>query len=79
MGARSGLNGHIKIAQGTMIAGLAIVMKVTKPGQMLSGHPATDHMKDFRFKASLRSVPEMLKRIKKIEKAIQHESSDTQK
>jgi UDP-3-O-[3-hydroxymyristoyl] glucosamine N-acyltransferase len=79
MGARSGLNGHIKIAQGTMIAGLAIVMKDTKPGQMLSGHPATDHMKDFRFKASLRSVPEMLKRIKKIEKAIQHESSDTQK
>lgn len=79
MGARSGLNGHIKVAEGTMVAGMAIVMKDTKPGQILSGHPATDHMKDFRFKASLRGVPKMLERLKKIEKVIQDESSDAQK
>lgn len=73
MGARCGLTGHIKVARGTQIAAMGIVMKNTKPGQILSGHPATDHMKDFRFKASLRRVPDMIKRLKKLEEDLAHE------
>ncbi len=79
MGARSGLYGHITVAKDTMVAALGIVMKDTKPGQVLSGHPASDHMKDYRFKAALRRVPEMLERLKKIEKAQNHEPTDSQK
>ena len=79
MGARSGLNGHIKVARGTQIAGMGIVMKNTKPGQILSGHPATDHMEDFRFKASLRRVPDMMKRLKKLEEVLAHESIHAEK
>ena len=79
MGARSGLNGHIKVARGTQIAGMGIVMKSTKPGQILSGHPATDHMEDFRFKASLRRVPDMMKRLKKLEEVLAHESIHAEK
>lgn len=79
LGGRSGLNGHITVAKDTMVAALGIVMKDTKPGQVLSGHPAADHMKDFRFKAALRRVPEMLERLKKIEKAQNHEPADPQK
>lgn len=76
MGARSGLNGHITIAPGTQVAGLAIVMKDTKPGQILSGHPATDHMDDYRFKASLRRVPELLKKVKELERKIADAKAD---
>lgn len=79
MGARSGLNGHIKIARGTQVAGLAIVMKDTKPGQVLSGHPATDHMEDYRFKAALRRVPDLLKKVKTLEGKVADASSDSQK
>ncbi len=79
MGARSGLNGHITLARGTMVAGLGIVMKDTKPGQMLSGHPAIDHREDFRFKAALRRVPELLKRVKLLEREICDASADAQK
>jgi UDP-3-O-[3-hydroxymyristoyl] glucosamine N-acyltransferase len=75
MGARSGLNGHINIARGTQIAGVAIVMKDTKPGQILSGHPAIDHMEDYRFRASLRRVPELLKSVKELERKI-NDASD---
>lgn len=80
MGARSGLNGHITLARGTQVAGLGIVMKNTKPGQLLSGHPATDHMEDFRFKAALRRVPDMLKRLKALERKLnQNEPLDSEK
>jgi len=75
MGARSGLNGHINIARGTQIAGVAIVMKDTKPGQILSGHPAIDHMENYRFRASLRRVPELLKRVKELERKIDDASN----
>ena len=76
MGARSGLNGHINIARGTQIAGVAIVMKDTKPGQVLSGHPAIDHMEDYRFRASLRKVPELLKRFKALERMLTNGTTD---
>ena len=76
MGARSGLNGHINIARGTQIAGVAIVMKDTKPGQVLSGHPAIDHMEDYRFRASLRKVPELLKKFKILERKIMNGATD---
>ena len=79
MGARSGLNGHITVAPGTQVAGLAIVMKDTKPGQVLSGHPAIDHMEDYRFRASLRRVPELLKKFKLLERKIANGSPDAQK
>lgn len=70
MGARSGLNGHINVARNTQIAGLAIVMKDTQPGQILSGHPAQNHMDDYRYRASLRKVPDLLKRVKTLEEKI---------
>lgn len=77
MGARAGLNGHIKVARGTQVAGLGIVMKDTKPGQLLSGYPATDHREDFRFRAALRRVPDMLKRLKALEVKIKDAASDS--
>lgn len=70
LGARSGLNGHIRLARGTLVAALGMVMKNTKPGQMLSGHPAIDHMEDYRYRASLRRVPDMLKRLKALERKV---------
>lgn len=77
LGARSGVNGHISLARGTIVAGLGIVMKDTKPGQVLSGHPAIDHKADYRLRASLRRVPDILKRLKELERKF-NESSDAE-
>ncbi len=78
-GARSGINGHITVARGTQLAGLGIIRKSTKPGQLLSGDPAIDFKEDFRLRASLRRVPEILKRLKDLERIICHGTPDAEK
>ncbi len=78
-GARSGINGHITVARGTQIAGLGIVRKSTRPGQLLSGDPAMDFKEDFRLRAALRRVPQMQKRLKELERILQHASTDAEK
>ncbi|MDY3869036.1 MAG: UDP-3-O-(3-hydroxymyristoyl)glucosamine N-acyltransferase [Pyramidobacter sp.] len=77
MGARSGATGHITIRRGTQLAGTAIVMKSTAPGSVLSGHPACNHSDDFRLKASLRRVPDMMKRLKALERKVFNEQKDS--
>ncbi len=78
-GARSGINGHITVARGTQLAGLGIIRKSTKPGQLLSGDPAIDFKEDFRLRASLRRVPEIQKRLKELERIVRHASPDAEK
>ncbi len=78
-GARSGINGHITVARGTQLAGLGIIRKSTKPGQLLSGDPAMDFKEDFRLRASLRRVPELFKRLKVLERIVRDESADAEK
>ncbi len=78
MGARCGINGHIRIGKGVQLAGLAIVMTDQPAGAVLSGHPARNHMEDYRFRASLRRVPEMLKRLKALERKIGNDEKNAE-
>lgn len=71
IGAQSGINGHIDIGAGATIAACAGVTKSIAPGAVVSGFPAMDHREETRIKASLRWVPELIRRVKQLERHIE--------
>jgi UDP-3-O-[3-hydroxymyristoyl] glucosamine N-acyltransferase len=71
IGAQSGITGHIDIGAGATIAACAGVTKGIAPGAVVSGFPATDHRTETRIKASLRWVPDLIRRVKQLERQIE--------
>lgn len=70
MAGQSGAVGHINIADGVIVTSKAAVTKNIDSAKMISGFPAIDH-KDFKKQSVLnRKLPELLKRVKNLEKAI---------
>lgn len=67
IGGQAGINGHIKISQGTMISGKAGVTKDVLQKTMLRGNPATPIHIQNRILAAQRKLPELLKKVAKIE------------
>ncbi|GAC1439390.1 MAG: UDP-3-O-(3-hydroxymyristoyl)glucosamine N-acyltransferase [Sediminibacterium sp.] len=72
MGGQVGTAGHISIASGSKIAGKSGITKSIKdPNRSFSGNPADDVSRSLRIQAMSRSLPEMEKRIKELEKLVQ--------
>ncbi len=71
VGGQVGFIGHIDIAAKTSVAAKAGVTKsVKKPGKALFGHPANDLKKEFRVKAAMRQLPDLLIEIQKLQERI---------
>ncbi len=70
MAARSGVQDHRRIGRGAVVAALAGVTKDVPPGKTVSGFPAVDHKAHFRLEAQLRKVPELIQRMKELEKEL---------
>ena len=71
IGGQVGTAGHIVIADGSKIAGQAGVTKSIKiPNRSHNGTPAFDFSSSLRIQALTRSLPEMEKRLKELEKII---------
>jgi len=66
--AQSGIAGHVEIGAGAQLAGRAGVSADLEGGKVYGGHPAVPHMQHQREKAALRKLPELLKRVRKLEK-----------
>ncbi|HDL00866.1 MAG TPA: UDP-3-O-(3-hydroxymyristoyl)glucosamine N-acyltransferase [candidate division Zixibacteria bacterium] len=62
-----GVAGHLEIGDGAMAGGQSGVIKSVKAGTKVFGTPAREIMKSKRIEALLNRLPEMLKRIKKLE------------
>ena len=63
------MTGHITIADGTILGGATGVSKsLTKPGEMYLGVPALEVSKFRRSTAIFRNLPELAKRVDKLEK-----------
>ncbi len=72
IGGQVGTAGHIVIADGSKIAGQAGVTKSIKvPNRTHNGTPAFDFSSSLRIQALTRSLPEMEKRVKELEKLIE--------
>ncbi|SJZ35615.1 UDP-3-O-(3-hydroxymyristoyl)glucosamine N-acyltransferase [Sediminibacterium ginsengisoli] len=71
MGGQSGIAGHLTIADNCKINGQSGVTKSLKePNSSVTGTPAFDYSNALRSQAIARSLPEMEKRIKELEKMV---------
>ncbi len=70
LAVRSGVQDHRRIGRGAVVAALAGVTKDVAPGKTVSGFPAQDHRDHFRLEAQLRRVPELIQRLKVLEKEL---------
>lgn len=64
------ISGHLEIGDGVTIGALSGVTKSIKPGQVVSGFPATDHNREKRMRASLRALPEALREIRELRQRV---------
>lgn len=70
LGGQAGLNGHIEIGDGATIAAQAGVFGDVPPGVVYSGYPARPHKEALRAQAALFRLPQVLKRIRALERAL---------
>ncbi|MFC1650777.1 UDP-3-O-(3-hydroxymyristoyl)glucosamine N-acyltransferase [Candidatus Latescibacterota bacterium] len=70
IGGQAGFAGHLNIGSGSSVGAQAGVTKDVPDGETVSGYPAKDHMKAMRMEAALRSLPDLIKKVKKLEKII---------
>lgn len=71
VGANSGIAGHLQIGDGATIGGRAGVTKSIAPGRVVSGFPAIDHEDQRRVLVSLPRLPELLRRVRRLERALE--------
>lgn len=67
-----GVADHIKVGDGATVAAQGGVTKDIPPNAIFSGYPARDHNLARRIYAASLRLPELLKRIKKIERTLEH-------
>ena len=70
MAGQIGIAGHVTIGNGASLAGQAGISKDVPPGETVSGTPARNHMLAMRQEAAMRNLPELLKKVKLLEKRI---------
>lgn len=66
-----GVAGHLKIGNNVVIAAKSGVTNDVLDNKKMSGFPLREHMEDLRVKMSMGKIPELLKKLKKIEKEIE--------
>ncbi|HTY13207.1 MAG TPA: UDP-3-O-(3-hydroxymyristoyl)glucosamine N-acyltransferase [Candidatus Omnitrophota bacterium] len=64
VGGQAGFSGHLTVGNNAVIMARSGVTKDIPSDAIVSGFPAIDHKKDFEVQASLRRLPETLKKIK---------------
>ena len=64
VGGMAGFNGHITVGENTVILAKSGVTKDIPANSVVSGFPAIDHKKDLEIQASLRKLPETVKKLK---------------
>ena len=70
-GGQAGINGHIVIGDGATIAAQSGVFGDVDPGATVSGYPARPHREALRAQAGLFRLPELMKRLRALERALQ--------
>jgi len=63
---QAGVGGHVKIGDGAIIAGKTGVSNNVLPGAKISGHYGVNHHEQIRQHISVKQLPEMMKKIKKL-------------
>lgn len=67
---QTGVLDHVKIADNCKFAVRSGVTKDSKEGESYSGYPAQPHMNELKQQAAMRKLPEILMRMKELEKKV---------
>jgi UDP-3-O-[3-hydroxymyristoyl] glucosamine N-acyltransferase len=70
LGGQAGLAGHIRIGDGAVVAAQAGVFGDVPAGATVSGYPARPHKESLRAQASLFRLPQLMKRLRALERAV---------
>jgi len=76
LAGQAGLVGHIELGDGARVGAQSGVAKSIPPGRSMFGSPAREAMASMRIDAALSRLPELLKRVRKIEKKLGDGSAD---
>ncbi len=68
LAGQSAVAGHINIGSNVVIAARSGVTNDVPDGKKMSGFPLREHMEDLRIKMAMGKVPELIKKVKKLEK-----------
>ena len=79
MGGQVGVTGHIKVHDRAIIAAKTCVSKDVPEGAVLFGIPGRPIQKQKRIEASMRHLPEILQRIRDLEKEVEKLKDELQK
>lgn len=71
-----GIIGHLSIGDGARVAAQAGVSQDIPPGETWFGHPARPHARVMRANAVFLKLPELVQRVRRIEKQLGSESAD---
>jgi UDP-3-O-[3-hydroxymyristoyl] glucosamine N-acyltransferase len=69
-GGQVGISDHVKIGDGVKIGAKTGIFQDAEPGQSLFGIPAFEVRESFKMVATLRRLPEMMERLRKLEKLL---------
>jgi UDP-3-O-[3-hydroxymyristoyl] glucosamine N-acyltransferase len=69
MAGQSGAAGHLKLGDGAIVGAKSALLADLAPGAFVIGHPAVDHREWKRAQAAWRRLPELLRRVQRLESA----------
>lgn len=66
-----GTVGHVRVGRGTTVAARGVVTGDVEPGSFVSGFPIKPHSEERKILASLRKLPELIKKVRDLEKKLE--------
>ena len=77
IGGQAGITGHLTIADGVKIqAQAAVIRDIEEKGKGVSGAPAIDAREHYRILASMKILPQLIQRVKELEKKLGEKKGD---
>lgn len=72
---QSGIAGHLKIGDKTIIMSRSGVTKNQSDNSKISGFPARNHIEDFKEKALIKKIPDLIKQIEELKEMLKTKES----
>jgi UDP-3-O-[3-hydroxymyristoyl] glucosamine N-acyltransferase len=77
LAGQTGVGGHLSIGAGARLGGRAGVTGDVPPGATYSGYPARPHREAMRAQAAFFRLPDLLRRVRELERRLRGEKADT--
>jgi UDP-3-O-[3-hydroxymyristoyl] glucosamine N-acyltransferase len=67
LAGQSGVSGHLKVGDRSIVGAKSAVLRDLEPSSFVVGHPAVDHREWKRTQAALRRLPDLVRRVIRLE------------